>query len=239
MSNPLRRWTLASKANANLRDLGGYACEGGVTRYGVLLRADQIYNLSEEDKVFLLKRGLTDIIDLRGCDERRDFPNAFLEHESVRVHSFGDVTMESFIQATKDMTSMGEIYVYMVEKLADNYLQAIDIISQTEGLTIFHCLVGKDRTGIVSALLLLLLGVDERDVIADYQVSETFLTAFSMPDLIVRPGIPSYVALSGADNMRALIEHINSKYGGALEYLRANGFTHQMHDRLKKKLVAS
>jgi len=240
MPTPLRRWTLPSDSNSNLRDLGGYLCNGGhrgITKYGALLRSDQIYNLTDEDKQFLLSRNITDIIDLRGSGERESFPNAFEKHNAVTVHSFEDGSEHAMYESVAKMKNMGEFYIWMIDAVASRCVKSLEIIANAQGMTIMHCLVGKDRTGLLAAVLLLALGVDERDVIADYQVSATFLTAFAFQDLLNRPGMPEFVGLSSAENMAATIEYMNAEYGGALAYLKQHGLSDGTYTKLCAKLI--
>jgi len=240
MQTPLRRWTLPSDSNANLRDLGGYLCNSGhngITKYGVLLRSDQIYNLTDADKQFLLNRQLTDIIDLRGSGERVDFPNSFAGHNAVAVHSFEDGNEHAMYESVAKMKSMGDFYIWMLDAVANRCVKSLDIIANAQGMTIFHCFVGKDRTGLLAALLLLALGVDERDVIADYQVSATFLQAFSFQNLLNRPGMPDFVGKSAAENMAETIDYLNNKYGGAAAYLKQYGLKDETYERLCDRLI--
>ncbi len=239
MANPLKRWTLKSGAMENLRDLGGYACEGGVTRYGAILRSDQVYSLTENDKEFLLKKGLTDIIDLRDAEECQAFPNSFLSHKTVKLNSMQSPPIMDCIHITKpEGICMGDDYVERIEKLGDYFAKVIEAVSTVSGLTIIHCMAGKDRTGITCALILLILGVDERDVIADYQLSATFLKDRIEQYRIQYPDLPQYLSNSDPKNMEMLIDHLNKKYGGPLPYLKSKGLTDDAVTGIRTLLVA-
>ena len=237
MENPLRRLTIPSGRLYNLRDLGGYACDGGVTKHKVFLRSDHLHDLTDEDIKFLLDIGLTDVIDLRSKSECEEFPNSFLCNNSATVHNITGKSLETLIKATRDITNMGDFYKVLLDELADVHIRALEVMANAKGVTIFHCLVGKDRTGIVAALLLLLLGVDEYDIIADYQVSETFLERMGTLRYMSRPGVPSYAASSSAENMRVLIDYINRKYGSAANYLMKNGLSDETVEKFKDKFV--
>jgi len=238
MAKALRRWKFESKLVQNLRDLGGYACHGGITYYGVLLRSDQLAGLTDEDKKMLVQSGLTTVIDLRKSEEVERFPNDFIDSENVKVHNMED-SMKVKSEATDQtkVTCMGDLYIRKLESNGSYYVSVIDLIANSPGMTIIHCLAGKDRTGIIAALILLLLGVDELDVIADYQVSQTYLK-YNIEDFLKHnPDAPRYTLSSNAKNIEMLIDHLNVKYGGALQYLNSHGLKKEQHEQIRNQLV--
>ncbi len=241
MNNALRRWVWASKAVNNMRDLGGYACDGGVTRFGVVLRADQLVGLTGGEIQLLVERGLTDVIDLRSFGERKAFPNDYLNHSSVHLHTVTlDHENDEFQFSPRDFTCMGEMYLMMADANARQYADMLRVIADARGMSVVHCMAGKDRTGIVCALLLLLLGVSESDVVADYQVSMTYLGQHIMGSYLSdNPDMPQYLAKSDPENMWMLIGHLHEKHGGPEAYLRANGITDADIARLRGRLVVS
>lgn len=241
MKHPVRRWTWASKAVNNMRDLGGYLCDGGYTRYGVVLRSDQLVGLKKEEMELLVDRGLCEVIDLRSDGERAAFPNDFTGHPSVRIHTVVlNHNDDEFQFSPLDFSCMGEMYRMMVDENGAEYARMLRAIADSDGLSIVHCMAGKDRTGIVCGLLLLLLGVDECDVVADYQISETHLTYHIMGSYATdNPDMPKYLMKSDPKNMRMLISHLNETYGGAELFLRKNGLDDQVISRLRARMVAS
>lgn len=236
MDHPLKRWNL--KSVYNMRDIGGYACEGGTVRYGKLLRSDYIGRLSEEEKEFLIGKGLADVIDLRREIEQEELPNPFSGGGKVKFHNFapppiGDIANNRF----EDFACMGEDYVWRVDNYGSYYVDIMDAIINSEGIVLFHCHAGKDRTGIVAALILLSLGVDERDVIADYQVSGTYLKKQTEEECLKYPDLPRFIWESEAVSMEMFITHLNDKYGGALEYLKSRGLSDAQYEKLRERLV--
>lgn len=236
MTHPFKRWDL--KSVCNMRDIGGYACEGGRVRYGKMLRSDCMGALTLEEKEFLIERGLTDVIDLRSEKEWGERPNPFSESVKVNFHGFappviGDIAVNRF----EDFTCMGQDYVWRVDNYGSYYVDIMNAIINSTGLLIFHCHAGKDRTGIVAALILLCLGVYERDVIADYQVSETYLKYQIEEEYIKYPDLPRYIWKSEPVSMEMFINHLNEKYGGALAYLKSRGFLDEQYKKLRELLV--
>lgn len=236
----LRRWILPSGAAHNLRDLGGYACEGGVTRFNVVLRSDQLFALNDADKRLLLDNGLTDVIDLRSDGERRAFPNSFLDDAQVNLHTVKlNHEMDEFQFSPNDFKNMGEMYIAMVDTNGREYTRMLKVIASAQGISIVHCMAGKDRTGIVCALLLLLLGVNRHDVVADYQITMTYLGQHIMGTFMSdNPEMPQYLASSDPSNLWQLIEHLNAKYSGAEAYLKVHGLTEFEKEKLRQRIVA-
>lgn len=240
MSNrALKRWIWKSGRVLNMRDLGGYACEGGMTKYGVVLRSDQLCGLTADERAMLKSRGLTDIIDLRSEGERDTHKNDFVGDPDVAIHTITvGHTKDAMQFSPADYSCMGEMYIEMADANGRQYTDMVRAAAQAKGMVIVHCMAGKDRTGIVCALILLALGVCDADVVADYQISETnqhhedderYLTA--------NPEIPRYLMRSEPANMRMLIAHLNGKYGGALAYLKRHGLSGDDLALLKQRMV--
>lgn len=105
---------------------------------------------------------------------------------------------------------------------------------------IVHCTQGKDRTGLVTLLVLLLLGVDTEAIKADYLLSQSEL-ASERPDKLreVRSiGLPDEFADCPPDWIDKMVEHINKKYGSAERYLVQCGVTSTMQESVKQTLLA-
>ncbi|MDL2205949.1 tyrosine-protein phosphatase [Eubacteriales bacterium OttesenSCG-928-N13] len=239
MNKPLRRWVWGSNAVLNMRDLGGYVCDGGTTRYGVVLRSDQLNGLDREEMDLLVERGLTDVIDLRSESERTRHPNDFEGHESVKMHTVVlNHNEDEFQFSPFDFSCMGEMYLMMADANASEYARMLRVIADAKGISVVHCMAGKDRTGIVCALLLLLLGVDKRDVVADYQVSMTYLGEHLMGTFATDDvNMPQYMASSEPKNMWMLVDHLETVYGGAEAYLRKHGLRDEDIDKLRQKMI--
>ena len=239
MNSSLRRWVWASGAVKNMRDIGGYVCDGGSTRYGVVLRSDQLCGLTKEEMDVLIGRGLTDVIDLRSDGERNMFPNDFTSHESVELHTVKlSHDADEFQFSPHDYSCMGEMYRMMLDANAHQYTRMLGVIADAKGLSIVHCMVGKDRTGIICALLLLLLGVNEYDVVADYQVSMTYLHSHVMGTYMSdNPEMPQYLARSDPENMWMLINYLKEKYVSAENYLKIHGLHDRQFSKLRQRMV--
>src|SRR5207249_1377732 len=152
----------------NFRDLGGYRTEdGGTVHRGRLFRSMTPQFMTEAD----VKRaredlGIRRVLDLR---EWRDRPE-------IVGGPLGDPPNERFVVTFAEFARFPEVRDLPIEQVLTKHLdyskagivQAIELLAaETEGATLFHCQTGKDRTGVLAAILLRLLGVSVEDAVAD------------------------------------------------------------------------
>ena len=163
----------------NLRDLGGYpTAAGGTTRWGRVFRADALHKLTADDLDAFHELGVRTVYDLRGDVERAEYPGPVPSRHVSIVGRPRDVTPPP---PRLEMTARdGE------EMLRDTYVgalihSAVEIGAVVRGLAdpdltpaVFHCHGGKDRTGLVAAVLLLALGVDRETVLDDYEATSLY-----------------------------------------------------------------
>ncbi len=176
---PLKRIRLTHAHN--VRDLGGITTkENKLIRWNKLYRADSLTLLEPQEWDILLDRGIHTVVDLRSSSESAKYPDQVpsgmrwvhcpIQKEQVDLKEFSENALQSFSDSLKDgyatmMTSHPDLLICALRAI----LQGLD-----QGAVLFHCSAGKDRTGIVAAVLLQLLGADQEDIIADYQVSHTY-----------------------------------------------------------------
>lgn len=212
----------------NCRDLGGYPCHGGaVTQFGRLLRCGIPRDPTPGDMEKLRAIGVKTVIDLRGDKEAVDRPSAFLNNPDFSYHQISLLEVNPAI--TNPDALLRDIYKRSVESYGANYAKAVKTLTAVETPAIFHCFLGKDRTGILASMLLSLAGVSKEDIIADYQVSGTYLNAFYKKEIEADTGLiwenNEDHLQSEPHNIAHLHEHIAEKYGGVAGYLRAFGVT--------------
>ena len=239
MQHPLRRLTLKTPHLVNMRDLGGYACAGGVTRYGQVLRSNAPIGVLQEDIDFLYAQGLLDVIDLRSNGEIEAAPNSFLNHNSICVHTLfanvEHVSMAAMVASMSVAQDLGAFYIELAETYAEIFVRVLQLVANAKGTVLIHCHAGKDRTGVACALLLLCLGVAEMDVVGDYQLTDTYMKMVFKQ--FASPEIPAVILASNPASMEKLLAHLNENYGGATAYLQKHGLDGETLLRLKTKLV--
>ncbi|MGD9560088.1 MAG: tyrosine-protein phosphatase [Oscillospiraceae bacterium] len=234
----LRRLPL--QGTNNTRDLGGYPCVGGSTRWGAFFRSDSPFGLTQADIALLKTTGVTDAVDLRSDHECENFPspldeaNGFVRHhiplvDQVHSHDFeGDLP-----------GSMSGLYISLLDDSQSDVARVFRAFISARGGVLFHCAVGKDRTGVVSMLLLLLAGASEADVVADYSISETYMREVFEGEKLNARGrpVPLYVLRSMPDSMWRVLDHLQKKYGTAEDYLRAVGLNNDEIDAVRDKIL--
>jgi protein-tyrosine phosphatase len=161
----------------NVRDLGGLPLAGGgVTRWGAVVRADALDELTEAGWEALVAHGVRTIVDLRNADERH--------YESPPVHVVHvplDATEDrEFWDVWENGPQFGTPLYYgpHLERHPGRSAAAVAAIADAApGGVAFHCGGGRDRAGQVAALVLSLVGVPAEAIVADYALSEERLTA--------------------------------------------------------------
>jgi protein tyrosine/serine phosphatase len=162
----------------NVRDLGGMdASNGYKTRWGVVVRGDQPSRLTENGWSALYEHGIRTIVSLRthGFDEK-DHPVVVPPYSDIDAVSveIEDVTNEEFVEkwATTDLWGTPLYWTDALNLWARRHATALKAIAQAQpGGVLFHCIRGYDRTGIITFLLLALVGVSLEDITADYELS--------------------------------------------------------------------
>ena len=103
---------------------------------------------------------------------------------------------------------------------------------------LFHCTAGKDRTGILAMLLLSLAGVAREDILADYQISETYLAEIIQLIQLRVPDLAAFAGQSRREYLEECMDLLLDKYGSVPDYLRAAGLTAGELETLRHKLLA-
>jgi protein-tyrosine phosphatase len=234
----LRSRTLAWDGCLNVRDLGGHPTEdGGETRYGVVVRADSVRALTAGGWRALVDYGITRIVDLRQHSELAADPPVELPVELVHVPLFpepGSAHWEEIAEVARDAAPDGIsekrlAYLECLERFRPEFGAALTALAQAAGGgVVVHCQAGKDRTGLVSALLLRLAGVSREEVGADYAVTEENLRAAWEPwvdaavdedDRLRRRRL----AGAPAEAMVGVLTELERRYGSVRDYARAGG----------------
>lgn len=156
----------------NLRDLGGYpVARGGFVRWRSLLRSDALHKLDSAGLATLSDLGLRTVVDLRTQLEAETAPSALgglqvqLAHISLLSGDMQSLPLE-----------LEAIYRYMITECGDAIGAAIKELCAVEAMpALVHCSAGKDRTGVVIALVLASLGVPDQVIAADYALSSVYL----------------------------------------------------------------
>lgn len=231
---------LPLEGTKNTRDLGGYPCKGGTTRWHMFLRSDNPSELTANDINYLKAYGVTDAVDLRRDDEAERQPSVLVGQNGFTVHSVPLGTdMENVDFEGANPGTMAGFYTDMLDRSGPGLADAMRIMAAAKGAVIFHCAVGKDRTGVLAMLLLDLAGVEDADIVADYSMTEIYMREiFDAQAAVFRNiEIPEYLLKSLPESMRHTIKHLKENYGTAEDYLLGQGLTQEEINTLKQKIA--
>lgn len=231
-------------ACTNTRDLGGLPTrDGSETRRGQLLRSDMLYRLTPVGREALITSGVRTIIDLRTPLELVVRPSPFRDSDQGQGPRYvplslqgNDPNIEERLRATPDRAAN---YALMLDACAPYVALVLRAIARhDDGPLVFHCHAGKDRTGLVAALLLALADVPDELIAQDYAYTEE--RAWQAYDLLRAEN--GGIELSAADlaappeAMLATLDHLRQRYGGVREYLRQAGLGESEVARLRARL---
>jgi len=215
----------------NTRDLGGYpTLDQKTTRYHQFIRSDVPNKITVEEKKELEQNKITTIIDLRDEKERNRKPTQLGENfHIVEIPMYGagrlpekeEDVVDSYLKMVADEKTIAKIFKTM---------------AHTKDGILFHCTAGKDRTGVISALLLLLAKVDPLDIIADYQVSDTYLSEMIRKMHKDNPDLQAFIGSSKAIYMEEFLNRFQDQYQDIKSYLKHIGITEKEKKMLKEKL---
>jgi len=238
-----RHWPLPD--THNIRDLGGYArSTGGVTQWGRILRGESLHDLTEDSIARLVESDLTLVIDLRGPHETGATSHPFRSHGSVTYRNIALFDALAPIAMTETPFDMAQRYRQAIDSCGPRLAETLrTIIASRPGLVLFHCTAGKDRTGIIAALLLLVAGVAHADIAADYALTakadgligklrDRAMSTGADPEHVER------VLASDEATILALLDHIDTNHGGIDRYLIGLGLTRAEIALLADRLCA-
>jgi protein tyrosine/serine phosphatase len=234
---------------ANIRDLGGRPLEdGGMTAFGAVVRADSVRRLSAEGWRQLVDYGIERIVDLRFRDELKADPPATVPVEVVHVPVLPDPASADWpaIDAVGDaapdnVSATTAVYLEFLDRYAEGFGKAVSAVAAAPpGGVLVHCMAGKDRTGLVSALLLRIAGVSIEDVAADYALSERNLAPLWRPWIEDAPDERERdrrrrMSVTPAAAMEGVLRELGRR-GGERAYLRDAGVEKEELEAVRTRL---
>ena len=217
----------------NTRELGGFGtADGGITKNNVYWRSDVPEAPTDADIERLLSSDITTVIDMRTDAERQRTPNVLADIDGVEYHHF-PITEGSGVPESLEAVPQS----YMTIAAAENMPKVMKVLAEAEKGVIFHCTAGKDRTGVVSAIILMTCGADREDIVRDYVISREYnhkrLEAF----LAAHPEVDRNIVLANEKSMNGFIDLFTERFGTAERYFEYIGLSAEYTDMIRNKLV--
>jgi protein-tyrosine phosphatase len=219
----------------NFRDLGGYpTADGRRTRWGRLFRADGLHRLTPADVEVLRPLGLRTVLDLRTAGELAERGTFPIDDHPVDFHHLPviDVTWDRDDDATDDAVEfLTAQYRALLVEGEPRLAEAFHLLARDGALpAVFHCAAGKDRTGLLAALLLSSLGVADEVVAEDYGLSREAMVRTlewvgqQSAELLARwEQIPSVHLAAEPVAMLRLLAELNDVHGSVRAYVTSIG----------------
>lgn len=222
----------------NLRDLGGLSCGDGVLRRGRLVRGSALGTLSATGREEMLSYGIRTVIDVRGDDEVAEMPSPFAVGIAYVRAPLESLRMMALHDAAHAGTLLDELRV--IAAPGGGVAECFAAIAEAEPAILLHCAAGRDRTGLVVALLLAALDVPDDQIVADYVASDEALAQEyarfkrANPDRVaaVDEGIAKRAWV-----MSETLATLRESFGGSVAYLRLAGASAEHLARIRAKLV--
>lgn len=234
--------TLRWEGCCNIRDLGGLPLEtGGETRFGVVVRADDVSLLSEAGWSAVAEYGVRRIVDLRHEDEPYEPPV-----EIVRVPLLNPGSISEVDELLLEVQEPGEWrrrnYLFFLDRFADRFGRAVSAVAEpVDGPVLVHCAGGVDRTGLVAALILRVVGVSVDAIAADYAESEANW-APTVGDWIAEAPDEAerrkrrLLSVMPPEAMRDVLVELEREHGSVDAFLRGAGVARRDLGRIRARL---
>jgi protein-tyrosine phosphatase len=221
----------------------------------VLIRSDNVASLTRAGRQAMIDYGVTTVIDLRAESEVKGSPGPpFSDFQSSSpispplngtengfpVYLNLPLVDDKTAAVLNEAPTMPERYMLMVDRRQSAFGAIFRAIAEADGPVLFHCFAGKDRTGLVAAIVLSLAGVDPEAIGADYAETDAQL-ATRYSEWLAKAAPERLEQMR--DELRCppewmlrTLEHVEQTWGGVDSYLEAAGVTPENIDRLGAKL---
>jgi protein-tyrosine phosphatase len=236
---------IAIPGTYNFRDLGGLRARDGFTRRGILIRGEAPAMLGEAGRRALGRLGVRTAIDLRERPESELHPSDLFDLP-ITLHAHA--VFDGFAPDPEQFSGLLELYLHILERFGNQLAGAITTLSRPGALPgLVFCTAGKDRTGLLCALILSAVGVDDEDIAADYALTSTVMEGEFLATVLERSRAAGYpvkesavaapdVAVANA-LMRLVLNAVRVRYGGTAQYLVRHGVSASGLDLLRGALV--
>lgn len=245
-----RRWVEFADID-NIRDLGGLAvATGGRTRFGVVFRSGTPQQCSAADLARLIgPLGLRTVIDLRNPEEMAREGHGRLSDAGVRLRNLPVRKVMSTAATPAELAAEGAtadlagLYRELLSGSARSVVEVVRVIADTERHSVvFHCAAGKDRTGIVAAVLLDALGVPHPVIVDDYALSAERMARIrerlnALPSYRGLPPVGSGILFVDPRVMAEFLAELHTVHGGGAAWLLSHGLSRTELDRLRAILI--
>jgi len=230
----------------NFRDLGGYPAHGGTQlRWRRLFRSDALHGLTREAADSVVDElGVGVIVDLRSTGEVEAAGCGPLRDRRLVYHHLPLFDGPLKVDPTQAApVTLADRYFLIVEQAKAPIARIITALAESSTPVVYHCTAGKDRTGLISAIVLGLLGVPDEFIIADYAATQETLDAIvgRLTELAgyreALERLPADTLHARPETMASLLDRLRDRYGSFRRYADEIGLSDAVTDRLEASLL--
>ncbi|MEL6307936.1 MAG: tyrosine-protein phosphatase [Chloroflexota bacterium] len=237
------------KGTYNVRDVGGMVTtDGKILREKVLIRSGNLDKLPESSQTQLINYGVRTVIDVRNEWENEHYPNVFQGSDAVAHYNLpliGDALSndEAFYAKTHHYVELHELYAMYVDDCQAQIGAIVSQFAESDGTTIVHCHAGKDRTGIITGLILALVGIADKHIAHDYAETrkhiQHLLDAWRAYEESKGNDMAQFERNNtcAPETMLEMLKHVRETYGDVATYLRECSVSEDAIRQVKAKLL--
>ena len=238
-----QRW-LPIEGCVNFRDLGGYRnSQGQTVRWRRLFRSDALQDMTPSDAVYAMEElGIRLVVDLRNPDEaerdgRGPLPGlgaTYTHHPLLLERGFPPFTGGDVVER------LSSTYQWLIHNSGPRVADAVNAITDANGsAVVFHCSAGKDRTGLLAAMMLEVLGVDAETIRADYLLTNEAVEGILRRIKAMQPDASPTTQSLAAQPLAFQVfqDTLRGEYAGAKAYLQRHGLSSESLERLRSNLL--
>jgi protein-tyrosine phosphatase len=206
---------------------------------GVLVRSDSVAHLTPVGREAMIAYGIATVIDLRTDAELLKAPSPCADNAGPS-YAHRPLIDDSMMVGLGEASGMFERYLWMLDGRAEAFRTIFETVAAVDGGVVFHCFAGKDRTGLVAAMLLSVAGVPDDAIATDFAETDAQLAvryeewiAAEAPE---RRSEMREELRCPPDRILGVLDHLNQRWGGVHGYMEAAGMKTADIDRLSAKL---
>ncbi len=252
MDGPMYSRHIEFEEILNFRDLGGYRTgDGRTVAWRRLFRSGELHYMTGNDAVKLKEEiKLNSVLDLRTPRREREMQFGLLNQVGVTYFNTPlFTTLDRGIDEVKrlfqSISRMGELYIYLLKQagISEELMKAMEVIADPGNHPlVFHCSAGKDRSGMLAAIILGVLGVEDKDIVEDYIVTASYMEQMmkrwdTVPEMEDYNDLPDFTDLAVPESMKMFLSALKQEYGSVRGYVEAQGADAGLFDRLEKELL--
>jgi len=235
----------------NFRDLGGYRTRAGrMVAWRRLFRSGELHHMTKHDITRLREElGLRSVIDLRNDEQLELHGVGPLDEVGIKYFNIPfilDIDKDKEREVLRESSNAGEVSLYYIKHkdYGKRIIEALEIIAEPDNHPlVFHCNAGKDRSGILAAIVLGILDVADEDIIRDYTLTTPYMKDYierwdNDPEAAeVHRSLPGYLFKALPASMALILSSLRQEYGSIREYMEAQRTSVLLFNRLERALL--